>query len=111
MGGYVEYEDFAKLELRVGRVVSAERVPGSRKLLRLIVDVGGEERQVIAGIARWYDPEDLVGKNVVVVSNLKPKRIAGIVSQGMILATGCEGGEDVAIITPERPVPSGTKVC
>ncbi|MCE4604902.1 MAG: methionine--tRNA ligase subunit beta [Aeropyrum sp.] len=109
--GIVEFEDFAKLDLRVGRVVKAERLPHSKKLLKLVVDLGGEERQVLAGIAKWYEPEDLVGKLVVVVANLKPKRMAGEVSQGMVLAAPCGDGEKPVLLTVEEPVPPGSKVC
>jgi tRNA-binding protein len=110
--GLVDYEDFAKLDLRVGRVVRAERVPGSRKLLRLIVDLGGEERQVLAGLAKWYSPEDLEGKLVIVVANLKPKRMAGYVSQGMILAAPCDEKEGKPVIlTVAEDVKPGAKVC
>ncbi|MCX8196180.1 MAG: methionine--tRNA ligase subunit beta [Acidilobaceae archaeon] len=108
---YVEFEEFAKLEIRVGRVVRAEAVPGSKKLLKLIVDIGGEERQVLAGIAKWYRPEELVGKQVVVVVNLKPKPMAGTVSQGMVLAAGCGEGEKPVLLQPAEPVKEGSKVC
>jgi len=109
----VEFEDFAKLDLRVGRVKKVERVPNSRKLLKVIVDLGPlGERQVLAGLAKWYKPEDLEGKYVVVVANLKPKRMAGLVSQGMILAAPCseEEGKPV-ILTVEEPVKEGSQVC
>ena len=109
--GLVEYEDFAKLDLRVGRVVRAEPVPNSRKLVKLIVDVGGEERQVLAGLARWYRPEEFVGKLVIVVVNLKPKRMAGLVSQGMVLAAPCGDGEKPVLLTVEEEVPPGSRVC
>ncbi|MCE4598674.1 MAG: methionine--tRNA ligase subunit beta [Desulfurococcales archaeon] len=107
----IEYEDFAKLDLRIGRVVRAERVPNSRKLLKLIVDIGGEERQVVAGLAKWYKPEDLIGKLVVVLVNLKPKRLAGIVSQGMVLAAPCGNGEKPVILTVDEEVRLGADVC
>ncbi|MEM1873357.1 MAG: methionine--tRNA ligase subunit beta [Acidilobaceae archaeon] len=111
MGSEVSIEEFRRLDLRVGRVVVAESVPGSSKLLRLVVDIGGEQRQVLAGIARWYKPEELVGKLVVVVVNLKPKVMAGLVSQGMILAAGCGPGDRPVLVTVEEPVPPGSRVC
>ena len=108
----IEFEDFAKVDLRVGRVISAERVEGSRKLIKMIVDLGGEQRQILAGLAKWYKPEEFVGKYVVVVANLKPKRMAGLVSQGMLLAT-CEEGEEgrPVLLTVEGPVKPGARVC
>lgn len=110
-GEQISIEEFARVDLRVGRVVEAERVPGSRKLLRLVVDIGGERRQVLAGIAKWYRPEDLVGKYVIVVANLKPKRMAGLESQGMILAAPCGGDEKPVLLTVEEPVEPGSRVC
>lgn len=106
----VDIEDFKKLDIRVGKVVRAEPVPNSRKLLRLIVDVGGEERQILAGIAKDYKPEELIGKLVVVLVNLKPKQMAGLVSQGMILAAGCESDRAV-LLAPIGEVSPGSKVC
>lgn len=106
----VSFEEFSRLDIRVGRVVRAEPVPGSKKLIRAIVDVGGVERQVLVGVARWYRPEDLVGKLVVVLVNLKPKVMAGLVSQGMILAT-CGENEKPVFLTVEEPVRVGSRVC
>ncbi|RFA92953.1 methionine--tRNA ligase subunit beta [Pyrobaculum aerophilum] len=83
----VSLEDFKRLDIRIGKVVEATRVEGSRKLIKLIVDLGAEKRQIIAGLAEFYRPEDLVGKYVVVLANLQPKKIMGLESQGMILAT------------------------
>ncbi|MCE4602139.1 MAG: methionine--tRNA ligase subunit beta [Desulfurococcales archaeon] len=111
MSDMVEYGDFAKLDLRVGRVLEAEPVPNSRKLVKLIVDIGGEKRQVLAGLAKWYKPEDFVGKLVIVVANLKPKRMAGLVSQGMVLAAPCGDGEKPVLLTVEEPVEPGARVC
>jgi len=110
-GTVVSFEEFSKLDIRVGRIISAEPVPGSRKLIKTIVDIGGEQRQILVGVARWYKPEELVGKLVVVVVNLKPKVMAGLVSQGMILAAGCGEGEKPVLLTVEEPVNPGSKVC
>lgn len=108
----ISIEEFSRLDLRVGKVVSAEAVPGSKKLLRLIIDIGkGEQRQVLAGLARWYRPEDLVGKLVIVIANLKPKVMAGYVSQGMVLAAGCEPEGKPVLLTVDEPVAPGSKVC
>ena len=110
----ITIDDFAKIDLRVGVVKSAERIEGTR-LLRLIVDLGNETRQIISGIAEFYTPEELVGKRVIVVANLKPKKIRGFESQGMILAAGCKEDEEKGIkpriLTVDGEVPAGTKVC
>ena len=108
---YITIDDFKKIDLRVGLVKNAERVPGSKKLIKLIVDLGGEVRQIIAGLAPWYDPEYFKGKFVVVVANLKPKKMMGLESQGMILAAGCEGNEKPVILTVAEPVKPGSKIC
>jgi len=107
----IDISEFARVDLRVGIVKHAERVPGSKKLIRLVVNLGSEERQVIAGLAEFYEPSTLVGKYVIVVANLKPKRMMGLESQGMILAAGCGPNEKPVILTTLEPVPPGTKVC
>ena len=94
---YIDRDQFDKVDLRVGKVVEAERVEGSRKLLRLVVDLGAERRQIVAGIAERYTPQQLVGKYVVVVANLRPRRIMGMESQGMLLAT-CD---EPVLVVPE----------
>ncbi len=105
----ITYDDFAKLALRIGLVLSAERHPNADKLLVLKVDVGEPEpRTIVAGIAAAYAPEDLVGKTITVVANLKPVKLRGIVSQGMLLAAG--GADVAALLSPIKPVPPGTIV-
>jgi methionyl-tRNA synthetase len=104
--GEVSIDDFATMDLRVARVISAEAVKGSKKLLRIIVDLGGEERQVVSGIAQFYTPEDLVGTLVVMIANLKPAKIFGIESRGMILAAG----DEASLLIPRRDVAPGTKI-
>jgi methionyl-tRNA synthetase len=101
-------EDFAKVELRIGRVMSAERVEKSDKLIKLKVDIG-EERQIVAGIGKSYSPEGLVGKKIVVVSNLKPAKLMGTESQGMLLAATDEDGT-CSVLMPEREVKEGSRV-
>src|SRR3989344_4296629 len=81
----ISYDDFQKLDLVIGKIKSAERVPGTDKLIRLVVDIG-EERQIVAGIAQYYSEEDLVGSNIVVLANLEPKKFKGLESKGMLLA-------------------------
>jgi tRNA-binding protein len=109
--GTITKADFDKVVLRVGKVIHAERVEGSRKLLRLIVDLGDERRQIITGLAEFYRPEDLVNKYVVVVANLESRKIFGYESQGMILATCDE--KNPAIITIDKPQDEqvGKRVC
>ena len=104
----IDYNDFAKVQLRTARVVAAEKVQGATKLLRLEVLMGEERRQIIAGIALYYEPEKLIGKTVVVVSNLKPATIRGVESQGMLLAAS--KGESLRIITVDGDLSSGAVV-
>jgi methionyl-tRNA synthetase len=94
-GGKITINDFAKIELRVGVVKVAERVPKADKLLRLEIDIGTEVRQVLAGIAEAYAPEALVGRKVVIVANLAPRKLRGLESNGMIVAASLEGGKPV----------------
>lgn len=107
--GYVSFSEFKKLDLRIGEIVEAEKVEGSRKLVRLVVDLGNERRQLVAGIAEYYEPRDLVGKQIVVVANLQPRKFMGIESQGMLLAAVVDEGKPV-LLAPEEKVPPGTQV-
>ena len=91
----ISIDDFSKIELRVGIVKVAERVPKADKLLRLEIDIGTEVRQVLAGIAEAYAPETLVGRKVVIVANLAPRKLRGMESNGMIVAASLEGGKPV----------------
>jgi len=100
----ISYQDFKKLDLRVGNVIGAERVENSKKLLRLEVDLGKEKKQVIAGIGEQYEPEKLIGQQVVLLANLETKVIFGLESQGMLLAAGNE--ENIAFLQPDKKVPS-----
>jgi methionyl-tRNA synthetase len=104
----VTIDEFKNVSLRVGKVTAAERVEGSEKLLKLQIDVG-EPRQVLSGIAKDYAPEALVGKEVVIVTNLDPRKMMGFESQGMLLAAHGENGEPV-ILTVEREVPPGAQI-
>ena len=107
--GKISIEDFAKVELRVGQVKVAERVPKADKLLRLEVDLGTEVRQVLAGIAESYEPEALIGRKVVIVTNLAPRKLRGLESDGMIVAASPEGGRAVLASFLED-VPVGTRL-
>jgi methionine--tRNA ligase beta chain len=104
----INIEEFRKIELRVGVVKSAEAHPKADRLLVLKVDLGEEERQIVAGIRAHYQPEELVGKQVVVVANLEPAMLRGIESQGMVLAAS--DGERVVVLSPEKAVVVGAKV-
>ena len=105
----ISIDDFMKVELRVARVLAAERVPKSNKLLKLQVDVGSEHRTIVAGIAEAYEPEALVGRTVVVVFNLKPAKLMGVESNGMVLAASPDGGKPVLLGFEAAPEP-GTRV-
>jgi len=105
----VSIEEFGRLDLRLGRVLAAEAVPGADKLLKLSVDLGEETpRQIVAGIAQHYKPEEVVGRQVVVVANLKPAKLRGVMSQGMLLAA--VGKEKVRLLAPDLDLPAGSKV-
>lgn len=124
----VSFDDFKKLDLRVGKIISAEPVPNSSKLLCLMINLNETEspanvatdnpapspaemrkinRQILSGIAEFYQPEQLIGKNVVIIANLEPRMIMGLESQGMLLAA--DNGEPV-ILTPEKSVQPGAKI-
>jgi len=101
-------DEFKRVDLRAAKILSAERVEKTEKLLKLQVEVGDEKRQIVAGIAQSYSPEDLVGKSIVLVANLEPAKIRGVESQGMLLATG--EGDKIALVTFDREVESGGRV-
>jgi methionyl-tRNA synthetase len=106
----ITIEEFQRIELRVATILSAERVPGTEKLLKLQIDLGSEHRQLVAGIAKHYTPEELIGKQIVVVTNLQPAVIRGIESQGMLLAASTDDSSQLALVTLQRPVPNGCRV-
>lgn len=101
-------EDFAKLDIRVVKILDAQSIPDSEKLLKLLVHDGKGERQILAGIGRHYDPTDLIDKDVVAIINLEPRTIMGEESQGMILATSGENG--ISLITPISKMKAGSKI-
>jgi methionyl-tRNA synthetase len=103
----IAYEDFMKVELRTAKVVTAEKVQGADKLLCLQVEVGGETRQVVAGIAKHYAPEALIGKTVIVVANLAAAKIRGVESRGMLLAA--TAGDAMRLLTVDGDLPSGAR--
>lgn len=102
-------DQFRQIELRVATVLAAEPHPRADRLLVLRIDLGGEQRQLVAGIRAHYKPEDLIGRQIVVVANLAPATLRGVESQGMLLAAS-DGGGRLAIVTPERPVTAGATV-
>ena len=109
----IRYEDFAKLDLRVATIVAADVHPNADRLLKLQIDLDGHERQICAGIKPFYEPERLVGRQIIVVANLEPRTIRGELSNGMLLAATVADGpqvQDVVILQPLKQVPSGTAV-
>ena len=102
-------DEFMKVELRVAKVLEAEAVPKSKKLIKLRIDVGTEQRTLVAGIAEAYTPEQLVGRTIVVVANLKPAKLMGIESNGMVLAASPEGGPPT-LLSVDDSIPAGTRV-
>jgi methionyl-tRNA synthetase len=105
----IPIDDFVKIDLRVARILTAEKVKGSRKLIKMQVDAGAEPRTLVAGIAEAYEPEALVGRSVVIVANLKPAVLMGIESNGMVLAASPEGGLPV-LLGFDNPPPPGSRV-
>lgn len=107
----ITYDDFAKLEIKIGTIISAEKIAGADKLLKLVFDIGNNtSQQVVAGIAEYVaDPAELVGKQLPFIANLEPRTLRGEVSNGMILAVG-GGTTNFALLHPGSPVPSGTIV-
>lgn len=105
----ITIDDFEKVDLRVVKVIACEQIKGAKKLLKLKVDLGGEERQVVSGISKYYKPEDLIGKNVVLVANLKPVKLRGELSQGMILAAATDDDSVLSVVNP-GDLPSGSIV-
>jgi len=107
----IEIGDFAKVDLRAGQVLTAERIPKSDKLLLLSVDLGEERpRQILAGIAEYYEPDKLIGRKVVVVANLKPRKLRGYESQGMIVAASLGDEARPVIATFTEDVPNGARL-
>lgn len=106
--GIIAYDDFKKVQLKLGLVKQAETIEGSDKLLKLQVEIGSETRQIVSGIRKWYSPEQIMGKTVVVVANLKPAKLFGVESQGMLLAAEQDG--DLKLVTIDGSLPSGAGV-
>lgn len=106
----IQYDDFAKIDLRVGTVLTAEAHPNADKLLVLMIDLGTERRQIVAGIRAFYDPAALVGRQVVVVANLAPRAMRGMESQGMVLAASSADKSAVVLVSPDKTIAPGARV-
>ncbi len=107
--GYISIDDFKKIKLRTAKILEAERVPKSKKLIKLQIVLGEEKRQIVAGIGEKFGPEELIGKTIVVVANLQPAKLMGQESNGMLLAVNDESGA-VSLITGDRDAASGLEV-
>jgi tRNA-binding protein len=106
----IQYDDFAKLDLRIATVIDCKPHENADKLLVLQIDLGSERRQICAGLRQFYQPEQLIGKQIIVVANLAPRTMRGQISQGMLLAAGDPTTAKVIVISPSEPVSAGSKV-
>ena len=106
----ISYDDFAKMQFQVGEILSCEAVPKSKKLLCSQVRVGSQVKQIVSGIRAHYTPEEMVGKKVMVLVNLKPAKLAGVVSEGMLLCAEDAKG-NLALVSPEKDMPAGAEIC
>ncbi len=105
----ITFDDFQKLDLRVGKIVEASPIPNSKKLIKIIVDFGTEKRQAVAGLLQYYKPEELVDKKCVFVLNLQRRMLAGVESQCMVLAAEDEAG-NVVVLQPEKDIAEGSRI-
>ena len=108
----VSFEEFAKLDLRIAKVVQVQDHPNADKLICMTIDLGGQQRQIIAGLKGHYAPEELLGRQIVVVTNLQPRKVRGLESHGMLLAAvfGEKDSQRVVILAPDKDVPAGAEV-
>lgn len=106
----ITYDEFAKMQFQVGEIIACEAVPKSKKLLCSKVRIGSQVKQIVSGIKQHYTPEEMVGKKVMVLVNLKPATLAGVVSEGMLLCAE-DGDGKLALVTPEKAMPSGAEIC
>lgn len=109
MGEEISFAEFQKLDLRIGKIIEANQIPNSKKLIRIIVDFGSEKRQAVAGLLKYYKPEELVGKKCVFLLNLQRRILAGVESQCMILAAEDNEG-NVIVLQPEKDIVEGSKI-
>ncbi len=110
MEGIITFDDFVKVDLRVGEIKNVEEIEGADKLWKLSVDIGKEERTICAGIKEYYPKEDLMNKKIIVVVNLAPRKMRGVESQGMLLAASDEDKSKVVLISPENDIELGSRV-
>jgi methionine--tRNA ligase beta chain len=111
MEGIITFDDFVKVDLRVGEIIDAEEIEGADKLLKLRVDLNEDKKRTIcAGIKEYYSAEDLIGKKIIVVINLAPRKMRGVESQGMLLAASDNNHKNVVLISPEKDIELGSKV-
>ena len=106
----ITIDDFDKVQIQVGEVIKCEPVPKAKKLLVSQIKIGAETRQIVSGIAKYYKPEEMVGKKVAVITNLKPCKLCGVESQGMILAAGDDEG-NLSVVTVDKDIVSGSEIC
>ena len=109
MAEEVSFAEFQKFDLRIGKIVEATQIPDSKKLIKIMVDFGTEKRQAVAGLLKYYKPEDLVGKKCVFLLNLQRRMLAGVESQCMILAAEDEAG-NISVLQPEKDIAEGSKI-
>ena len=109
MAEEITFADFEKIDLRIGKIIEATQVPDSKKLIKILVDFGSEKRQAVAGLLKYYKPEELVGKKCVFLLNLQRRMLAGIESQCMVLAAEDEAG-NVVVLQPEKDIVEGSKI-
>ncbi len=105
----IQFSEFQKLDLRIGKVLEASRIPGSKNLIRLVVDFENEKRQAVAGLLRWYKPKELVGRKCAFILNLQKRKMMGVESQCMILAAEDKKG-NVVVLQPEKDIVEGSKI-
>ena len=105
----ISFEEFQKLDFRVGKILEANQIPGSRTLIRMIIDFGTEKRQAVAGLLQWYKPESLVGRKCAFILNLQRRKMMGVESQCMILAAEDDKG-NVVVLQPEKEIAEGSKI-
>ncbi|HJW65620.1 MAG TPA: methionine--tRNA ligase subunit beta [Candidatus Bathyarchaeia archaeon] len=105
----IPFDEFQKLDLRIGKIVEAAQIPGSRNLIKMMIDFGTEKRQAVAGLLKWYKPEDLVGKKCAFILNLQHRVMMGVESQCMIFAAEDEAG-NVVVLQPEKDIAEGSKI-
>jgi len=105
----IPFDEFQKLDLRIGKIVEADQIPGSRNLIRMIVDFGTEKRQAVAGLLQWYKPEDLTNRRCAFILNLQRRKMMGVESQCMIFAAD-DGKGNVVILQPEKDIVEGSRI-